>query len=154
MKRRTAWLASVSVAALLAGSAAAGVPVPLEQVPAPAVKGVKDRFPKADIRSVDKEAKDRFEFTLKEGERTFEVGIMADGKLVNVKEELKAEQLPAVVTQALQKKYPGAKVVEAEKVTTGEGDQAKVTYDLAIQTDKEGRNVTIDAAGKFVGEPE
>jgi hypothetical protein len=133
------------------GAAVAGVPVPLEQVPAPAVKAVKDRFPKAEIQSADKEGKDRFELVMKEGDRRFDVGVTAAGKVLNVKEEIAEEKLPAAVREGLQKKYPGAKIVEAEKITTGEGDKTKVTYELVIKTADGGRNVEFDATGKYIG---
>ena len=77
----------------------------------------------------------------------------AEGKLVNVKEAVKEDKLPKAVTEALRQKYPGAKIVEAEKVTTGEGEKAKTVYELAIETDKGNRDVIIDPDGKIAGEP-
>src|SRR5262249_23212200 len=109
---------------VLAGVAVAGIRVPLEKVPAPAVKLVKDRFPKAEIRYVDKEPDDHYEFAMKEGQRVFDVGVTAEGKLLNVKEELPPADLPKVVKDGVQKKFPGAEIAEAEKITTGDGATA------------------------------
>jgi hypothetical protein len=80
------------------------------------------------------------------------VGITAAGKLVNVKEEITANQDPAVLKKGLQQKFPGAKIVEAEKITTGEGAAAKVTFELVIRVGKENRDVELDSEGKVVGE--
>src|SRR5438067_955232 len=124
------------VLAVAADMATAGVKVALEKVPKPAVKTIQDRFPKATIRFVDKESKDRYEFAMKEGDRKFDVGVMADGKLLNVKEEIPEAKLPAAVKEGLLKKYPTAKIVEAEKVISGDGKDAKTTYELAIKADK------------------
>jgi hypothetical protein len=140
------------VAAVATALVSAGVKVPLEEVPAPAVRTVKERFPKAEIRFVDRESKTRFEFAMKEGDRLFDVEVNSEGKLLNIKEEIAGDKLPAAVKEALQKKYPDAKVVEAEKVIAGDGKDAKETYELLIKTNKGKEAVEIDAKGKFVGE--
>jgi hypothetical protein len=146
-------VAVLLVLAVAGGVAGAGVRVPLDKVPAPAVKAVKDRFPKAEIRFVDKEGKGRFEFAMKEGGRQFDVGVTAEGKVTQVKEEIKALDVPAAVMKALQKnKFPGATIVEAEKVVTGAGDSAKTVYELVIKAGKETHSVAFDPSGKFVGD--
>jgi hypothetical protein len=140
------------VLAVAVGAAMAGIRVKLEDVPKPAVKLIQDRFPRATIRYVDREAKDRYEFALKEGDRLFDVGVMADGKLVNVKEEIPEEKLPKAVKEGVLKKYPGAKIVEVEKVLVGDGKEAKLTYELAIKVEKKTLGVVFDEAGKFLGD--
>jgi hypothetical protein len=147
--RRLGVLVGLALAASVAG---AGVRVPLEKVPAPAVKAIKDRFAKATIQSVDKEGKDRFEFALKEGDRTFDVGVTAEGKFLHVKEEVPAKDLPAAVKSAVEKKFPGAEITEAEKVVTGEGDSAKTVYELVVKKGKETQSVAFDSKGRFVGD--
>ena len=139
----------------MAGVATAGKKVPLESVPAAAVTKIKDQFPKAEISSVDKESNGDFEFVMKEGKRRFDVGVTPQGKLVNVKEELPADQVPEMVLKGLLKKFPGATIVEAEKVITGEGKAAKVTYELVIKkTDNVQKDVEFDAHGKLAGDKE
>ena len=39
---------------------------------------------KAAIRSIDKETNGHFEFTMKEGEKVFDVGVKADGTLIDI----------------------------------------------------------------------
>ncbi len=140
------------VLALVAGIAAAGVKVKLEDVPKVAVKAVEERFPKATIRYVERESNGDFEFAVKEGDRQFDVGVTARGKLLNIKEEMEEAKIPKAVKEALLKKYPGAKIVETEKVIVIDGKAEKVTYELKIKSDKKTREVVIDESGKITEE--
>lgn len=137
---------------LTVGLAVAGVPVKLEDVPKPAVKAVQDRFTKAAIRSIDKETNGHFEFTLKEGERVFDVGVKADGTLIDIKEEIKEDKVPKAVKEGLQKKHPGAIIVETEKVIVIDGKKEKVRYELKIKVEKKTSEVVFDEEGKLIGE--
>ena len=145
-------LALALALAITAGVAVAGTPVKLEDVPKPAVKAVQDRFTKAAIRSIDKETNGHFEFTLKEGERVFDVGVKADGTLIDIKEEIKEDKVPKAVKEGLQKKYPGATIVETEKVIVIDGKKEKVRYELKIKVDKKTSEVVFDEDGKPIGE--
>ncbi len=136
----------------LVGSVLAGKAVPLDMVPEAAKKTIKDRFPKAEIVSVDKENTKLYEFVMKEGDRKFDLGVNADGKLVNVKEEIAEKDLPKAVKDGLLKRYADAKIVEIEKVTTGDGKDAKTVYEMAIKTEKGKMGVIFDAEGKQVGD--
>ena len=145
-------LAAVVAAWSPVGTAGAGEKVPLEKVPPAAVKTVKDRFPKAEIRYVDKEPTGDYEFAMKEGSRQFDVGVTGDGKLLNVKEEIPEEQLPKAVKEGVQKKFPGAKFVEIEKVTSGDGDAAKVTFEMVLRTEKGRQAVRFDSSGNLLSD--
>ena len=145
-------LALALVVALTAGLATAGTPVKLEDVPKPAVKAVQDRFTKAAIRSIDKETNGHFEFTMKEGERVFDVGVKADGTLIDIKEEIKEDKVPKAVKEGLLKNHPGATIVETEKVVVIDGKKETVTFELKIKIDKKTFEVVLDEEGKLVGE--
>lgn len=134
----------------LATSAAAGVRVKLEDVPKPAVKAVQDRFDKATIRYVDRETNGDYEFAMKEGDRQFDVGVKADGKLINIKEEIPDDKLPKAVKEGLLKKKPGAKIVEIEKVIVIDGKKETITYELKIKVEKKTSEVVLDEAGKII----
>ena len=151
MKLKFEWCAALGLALVVAG-ATAGVKVKQEDVPAPAVKTIKDRFAKAEIRFIDRETKDRYEFAMKEGGRLFDVGVTADGKILGIKEEIEENKLPAAVKEGLLKKYPGAKIVEVEKVVKGDGKEAKTTFELIVKTDKGSHSVEFDSTGKFIGD--
>ena len=137
--------------AIATGVALAGTPVKLEDVPKPAVKAVQDRFAQATIRSVDKETNGNFEFTMKEGERVFDVGVKADGTLLDIKEDIKEDKLPKAVKEGLLKLHPGATIVETEKVVVLDGKKETVTYELKIKADKKTLEVVLDEEGKPVG---
>jgi hypothetical protein len=134
----------------LAAGAMAGVRVKLEAVPKPAVKAVQDRFDRAAIRYVDRETNGTYEFALKEGDRLFDVGVSAEGKLLNIKEELAEDKLPRVVKDGLLKKHPGAKIVETEKVIVLDGKKEKVTYELKLKVEKKTFEVVLDEEGKVI----
>jgi hypothetical protein len=146
------FIISLFAMAATASFALAGVKVPLEEAPKAAVGTIKERFPKAEIRYVDKEPNGNYEFALKEGSRKFDVGVTAAGKLLNVKEEIAEDKLPKVVKEGLLKKYPGAKIVEIEKIVKGDGKDTTTTFELAIKTDKGNLGVAFDETGKFVGD--
>ncbi|MGE3807212.1 MAG: hypothetical protein AB7K24_21325 [Gemmataceae bacterium] len=132
--------------------AAAGVRVKLESVPQPAVKAVQDRFAKAVIRYVDRETNGDFEFAMKEGDRLFDVGVSAMGKLINIKEEIDEEKLPKLVKQGLLKKYPTAKVVETEKVIVIADRKERVTYEIKAKAEKKTFEIVLDEGGKEINE--
>lgn len=136
----------------LAAGATAGVRVKLEDVPKPAVKAVQERFAKATIRYVDKENNGTYEFAMKEGERLFDVGVNAEGKLLNIKEEIEEDKVPKAVKDGLLKKYAGAKIVETEKVIVIDGKKEKVTYEIKIKVEKKTLEVVLDEAGKVIDE--
>lgn len=135
-------------------SATAGVRVKLADVPKPAVLAVQDRFTKATIRFVDRENNGSYEFAMKEGDRLFDVGVKADGKLLNIKEEIPTDKLPKAVVEGLLKKHPGAKIVETEKVIVINGKTEKVTFELKVKAGKKTFEVVLDEGGKDLGEPE
>ena len=144
-------LALVLAVAITAGVAVAGTRVKLEDVPKPAVKAVQERFDKAIISSVDKETNGNFEFTMKEGERVFDVGVKADGTLIDIKQEIKEDDVPKAVKEGLLKMHPGAKIVETEKVIVLDGKKETVTFEIKIKIDKKTLEVILDEKGKLVG---
>ena len=93
-----------------------------------------------------------YEFAMKEGERLFDVGVTPEGKLLNVKEEVAQDQLPKAVKDGLQKKHPGAKIVETEKVVVIDWKKETLTYELKIKVDNKTLEVVLDEAGKVVSE--
>lgn len=146
--RRLRFLAAAAVLAglvLMAVSASAGTPVDIKDVPKPAVKAIQDRFTKAKIQSVDRETNGDYEFVMKEGERTFDVGVKPDGKLINIKESIAEGKVPKGVKDNLLKKHPGAKIVETEKVLVIDGKNEKETYEFKIDVDGKTQEVRFDA---------
>lgn len=144
-------LISLFVMAVSAGVAFGGVRVKLEDVPEPAVKTIKEKFAKAEIRYVDKEGGgSAYEFAMKEGDRQFDVEVSKDGKLICVKEDVAEDKLPAAVKESVKKQFPTGRIVETEKVVEGEGKDAKTVFEIKVKTDKGSDEVKLDANGKVV----
>jgi hypothetical protein len=158
MRNLNRWL--VVAATVLALSAVArsdeeDEKVPLDKVPAKVLDAVKAKYPKAKLLSAEKGDVDGtkvFEFKLKQGDKEWEAAFTPDGKFHSSEEPLKEADLPAKVKQALKKKYPDVKFVSAEKETTGEGDKAKVVYEIIVEKDKGKLEARFDPEGKFLGE--
>jgi len=158
MRTSLRWLTVAVVPAVVVfagGLRAAEKKITLDKVPANVLKAAKAKYPKAELVSAEQEdenGKTVFEFKLKEGEKKWEATFAADGKLVGIEEVIKESDLPAKVKTALQKKYSDAEVLRCEKETTGEGDSAKVVYEILIKTAKGKREVEFAPDGKVVGQ--
>ena len=129
--------------------------VPLDKVPAKVRQALKTKYPRAEVVSAEKEdenGKTVYEFKLKQGKKKWEASFTPDGDFVGIEEVIKESDLPAQVKEGLRKKYPHAKVLRVEKETTGEGDSAKVVYEIVVQDKKGKREVQFDPHGKFRGE--
>jgi Putative beta-lactamase-inhibitor-like, PepSY-like len=143
---------SLLAVALFVASSVAGVRVKLEEVPKPALKAVQDRFPKATINYADRETNGNYEIAIKEGEQLMDVGVTPDGKLLNIKSEIAEDKVPKAVKDGLQKKHPGAKIVETEKVIVIDGKNEKVTYELKIKVGTKTSEIVLDESGTLIGE--
>jgi uncharacterized membrane protein YkoI len=130
--------------------------IPLDKVPAKVRDAVKAKYPKAEIVSAglgNVDGTKVYEFELKQGDRKWEAAFTPDGKFHSSEEPVASEaDLPAKVKEAFRKKYPDEKVVGIEKETTGEGDGAKVVYEIVIEKGKDKVEVQLDPDGKFLGE--
>ena len=153
--RMMLWAAVVATAVVAAGGRAEDEKVPLDRVPAAIKDAVKAKYPKAEIVSVEKGDVDGtkvYEFKLKEGAKEWEAAFTPDAKFHSSEEPLAAADLPAKVKDAFAKKYGDAKIVSAEKETTGEGDKAKVVYEIIFEKGKDKLEAQFDPEGKFLGE--
>ena len=144
----------VAVALVLSGSASGQEKkVDLKKVPKAVLKAVKDKFPKAKIISASTEKendKTVYEIQIKNEGKSADVTVTPEGKITTVETTIPYKELPKVVAEAFEKKYPRATVKRTEEV--GDGD--KVThYELLIVTsDKKTLEVEFDTKGKFIKE--
>jgi len=158
--RRSIELWSLTVTAFLAAGALAladekDEKIPLEKVPAAVTAAVKAKYPKAELVSAelgDQDGKKVYEIALKSGVKKWEASFTPEGKFVSSEESVAAADLPTKVKEAFDAKYPKAKVVSMEKETTGEGDGAKVVYEIVIETDKGKIEVQFSPDGKLIAE--
>jgi hypothetical protein len=129
--------------------------VPLDKVPAKIKDALKTKYPNAEIVSAsmgDVDGTKVIEFKLKEGAKEWEAAFTPDGKFHSSEEPLKEADLPVKVKDAFKKKYGDVKVLEMERATTGEGDKAKVVYEIIFEKGKEKLEAQFDPEGKFLVE--
>lgn len=158
MRRLDRWLVGVAAVLLALGAVARAdddEKVPLDKVPAKVKDAAKAKYPKAEFVSAEKGDQDGtkvYELVLKQGERKWEVCFTPEGKFVSSEEAVQEADLPAKVKGAFRKKYADAKVVGMEKETTGEGDKARVVYEIVIERGADQVEVQFDPDGKFLAE--
>ena len=124
-------------------------------MPAVVKDALKAKFPKAEVVSAEKGDVDGtkvYEFKLKQGDKEWEVAFTPDGKFHSSEEPLKEAELPAKVKDAFKKKYGDVKILTIEKETTGEGERARVVFEIVFEKDKDKFEAQFDPDGKFLGE--
>jgi hypothetical protein len=139
----------------LVGGLQADEKVSLDKVPGKIKRALKAKYPRAHVVSAAKETEEGktiYEFKLEDGDKKWEATFTPEGKFVGTEEAIKEADLPSEVKEALQKKYPEAKVLKMDKETTGEGTSAKVVYEIVIQMGEKKSEVQFDPKGKFLGE--
>jgi len=143
-------LAVFGLAALVVAAWADEEKVPLDKVPARVMKAVKDKFPRAEIKQVEKEVEDGktiYEIGLKDGGQNVDVSLKEDGTIVEIEKEVAPKDLPRTVSEAVKAKYPKGTIKKAEEII--EGDVLK--YELVIaEGDNKAREVVLDPKGKIL----
>lgn len=122
-----------------------------KDVPAAVLAAFAKAYPKATVKGYTKEVEKGqtiYEVECVEGKTHRDVTFALDGKLVMVEEEVEMSDVPEAVRQALEKKFPKAKVNIAEKImdaktvayefhlTTAEGKEAEVKFDAQGKEEK------------------
>lgn len=142
-----------ALAALSVAAAARDEEIPLDKAPAAAVKAMKQKYPNAQVTKVEKEDDDGktvIEFTLKDGTRKLEAEFTPEGKFVKEEAEVGEKDVPQAVMAAFRQKYPAAAPTKMEKVTRGEGAEAKVVYEFDITDGGKECEVYFSPDGTFV----
>ena len=118
-----------------------------KDVPAAVLVAFAEAYPRAVIKGYSKEmdkGQTVYEIESVEGKTTRDVIYSADGKLISVEEAVDTSDLPPGVKAALDKKFPGGKIVRAEKVTKG----TVVGYEVWIQHMGKTTEIVFDPNGK------
>jgi hypothetical protein len=127
--------------------------VPLDKLPAAVVKAINAKYPKAKMVSAeagDEDGKKQFEVEIKNGEQDFEVTLSPEGKILVVERVIPVKDLPKVVEEALEAKYPKAKIEQVEEASK---EDKVASYEITIVTaDKKKIEAEFDVTGKFIGE--
>jgi uncharacterized membrane protein YkoI len=125
--------------------------IPLDKVPAKVLDAVKAKYKDAEIVGAEKEnenGKVAYEIAVKFKGQKIEVTVSEEGKIISVEATIDIKDVPKAVTEAVLKKYPNAKIMQAEEVTK----DAKVTYELIITAGGKKLEVVFDPRGKFLEE--
>lgn len=83
-------VAGLALALSLSATAWAGEKVPLDKLPEPVTKAVKERFPKGELLKAEKETEDgkvKYEVKLSDGGKKYEVDVSPDGTILEVEED-------------------------------------------------------------------
>jgi Putative beta-lactamase-inhibitor-like, PepSY-like len=125
--------------------------VPLDKVPAKVIDAVKAKFKGAELVGAEKETADgkvSYEIEIKNKGQKIDVIVSEDGKITAAEATIDVKDVPKVVTEALLKKYPNAKITSAEEITK----DTKVTYEMVITAGGKTLEVVFDPQGKFLDE--
>lgn len=153
----TRWGLGLLVAAAAAGSAHADEQkVELKDVPPAVQAAVKARFPKGTMSEASKEeekGKTVYEVEVKDGDAEYDVAASADGKILEVEKEVEIAALPKAITAAVEAKYPGATIKEAEALLIPDkaGSTDTESYELAVTlSTKKTRELKVSPEGKIL----
>ena len=128
--------------------------IPLDKLPKAVSDAVKAKFPKAKLVEAASEVEDGktiYEVTIKDSGHAIDVSLTPEGKVVTVEKEIDSKDLPKVIADALESRYPKARIKKAEQIS--DGADKTTAYEMLITTqDKKKLEVKFDPAGKFLEE--
>ena len=114
-------------------------------VPSVVLNSFKQKFSNA--TDIEWEAKDniyKVEFDL--GANDHEAWIDQTGKLISHKEEIRVNQIPAVITSAIKRDFAGYRIKDADKIDT----EGAVTYKIEVDKGSLEWKATYDASGTLL----
>ena len=123
--------------------------VDLKILPPAVLSAFKTAYPRAVIKGASKETEKGvtyYEVESIDGKMNRDLLYTAEGKAVEIEEAVVPGALPAAVTQALAKAYPGYKILKAEDMMK----DGRKLFELQIQVKDKKIGVTIDPAGKII----
>jgi uncharacterized membrane protein YkoI len=154
--RKGLWsVALLGLVGLVMAARADGEKVPLDKVPKAVMDAIQDRFPDADITSVEKETEDGkivYDIELKSKGKKYEMDIQENGTIIEIEKEAAVKDLPEGVTKALEAKYPKATIKEVMEVNKVKGKtETPDHYEVVLVTaDKKKIEITVSLDGKTI----
>ena len=119
-------------------------------VPESVLAAFEKAYPNATIKGFSKEKDDAgqilYEVECEEGKVKRDVTYLADGALVSIEETVEASEWPSAVKDAVDSKFPGGKVLKAEKIIKGD----TVAYEFQIRHNGRKTEVVFDSEGNEV----
>ena len=109
-------------------------PAPSVKLPPAIDKAFKEKWPNAVAKNISKESdagKTVYEVESVDAGRRRDINFYADGTIILYEEELKASEVPAVVLEAVTKRYPKAKITLWERLYTIKDNGANYEFGIA-----------------------
>lgn len=139
---RTLILMIVSIA-LICSCSLAGTP------PAAVQKAFEQKFPKATKVSWGKENEKEWEAEFTNNGGKLSANFRNDGAWLETEKEINVSELPKAVNDAIQKKYPGWKITEADRTETAKNG---LIYEADIKSGIHKKEVAFKEDGTVVTE--
>lgn len=114
-----------------------------EDVPAPVLKAMENKYPDMKKVNWEKEA-DKFEAEFKVEKKKVSVLFDAGGQWLQTETELSKSELPQSVIKFLDKEYPGFKLEEACLIKTSTNE---TMYELEVEKGKSELEITVSENG-------
>jgi uncharacterized membrane protein YkoI len=128
-----------------------------DKLPKKVMDAVKERFPGAELTSIEKETENGqvvYDIELKHKGRKYEMDIKEDGTVIEIEKEVDLKDVPAALPKAIEAKYPRATIKEIMEVNKVKGKvETPDHYEVVIETaDKKKKEVIVSLDGKTVKE--
>ena len=117
-----------------------------KDVPAVVLAAFEKAYPRAMIKGYSKEVEKgqtTYEVESTEGKIHRDVTYTGDGKLISVEESMDINEMPPAVKAAINKRFPGGKILKSEMVTKGN----VVGYEFEIEHNGKKTEIAFDAKG-------
>jgi hypothetical protein len=145
---RSLVLAGAAASLAVSGISAQGSAKPKVTLPSAVESAFKRAYPSAVVKNVQHETEDgqeQYEIESTNNGRELDVNYKPDGTLLVVEEQIAAADVPAAVTAAITKRYPGATLTTCERATEGKS----VSYELGLKG-APAKTVQLKADGTWI----
>lgn len=127
--------------------------VALTDVPAAVLDAVKVRYPKAEIKSAEKET-DRgrtyYEIESRLNGRELEVTLEPNGTIVEIEKDVAAGDLPKPVADAVAANHPDARIKKAQEVIKLKSGKEMKHFDVDLEVGGKDLDMKVAPDGKII----
>jgi hypothetical protein len=131
--------------------------VALKDVPKDVLEAVKARFPKAEIKSAEKEVEDGvtiYEIETEVDGRDVDLTLKANGVILEIEKEIAVKDLPKAVADAVKASHPRAKIEEAEEVVEFKNGKEVKSFEIEIEDGEKDIEMKVAPDGKILNAKE